>query len=391
MNDARPPSTGIAPRGRSAQPPRPTAAAHQRTMSQSDVNFRMGMGVGLDTHREGERTDSISPPDYSLNGVYGTAVPRPMDIGSWGSVPSLMPGSMGSFMQEDPLVDSPLTPAHTLPNLHPDESYRKQRRRECHNQVEKRRREHINAKIEELSQLLPPSYAQLDEAIADEEEEEEEPGVSPIKKKKGKRSASSAKAAKDAVQCKGRILTHSVQYIRDLKQFTDMQAARIQHLESLLGYRSQTPAWQNASAHYGQSDHQGVARAPELAPLAEHQLEVLRPSPEPESRPFDGNFYNPFMQENGLSGMEPSPAAMSTGSMNQNDYRRSSSFSGSFSIDGQGSGNKSSPMEDEVRGRQMARPERKESAAEIQSGMSTMDLDAMFGGVRREEDGGMRW
>lgn len=75
-----------------------------------------------------------------------------------------------------------MTPAHPLPSHHVDETDKKQRRRECHNQVEKRRREHINAKIEELSRLLPAVYGQLDEAIGEDEEEDEGMG-SPIKKK----------------------------------------------------------------------------------------------------------------------------------------------------------------------------------------------------------------
>jgi hypothetical protein len=75
-----------------------------------------------------------------------------------------------------------MTPAHRLPTLPTDETYKKQRRRECHNQVEKRRREHINAKIEELSQLLPANYSQIDEAIGEEDEEDDDI-ESPIKKK----------------------------------------------------------------------------------------------------------------------------------------------------------------------------------------------------------------
>jgi len=66
-----------------------------------------------------------------------------------------------------------------------DDTYKKQRRRECHNQVEKRRREHINAKIEELSQLLPPQYNDPEEAIDDEEEEELPSGNTSSKKKVG--------------------------------------------------------------------------------------------------------------------------------------------------------------------------------------------------------------
>jgi hypothetical protein len=196
FNDTRP-SVGPISRGRS----RPSMD-HQRTMSQSDVGFgRMDLGIGLDTHREDQ-----ADPEFG-NGAF-TALPRGMDLGSWASVPSLVPGSIGSYLQEE-VMDSPDTPAHPLASLQPGDTYKKQRRRECHNQVEKRRREHINTKIEELSQLLPPSYAQLDEGI-DDDEEVKDP-TSPIQKKKGKRSASKPK---DAVQCKGRILTHSVNYIQ---------------------------------------------------------------------------------------------------------------------------------------------------------------------------------
>ena len=61
-----------------------------------------------------------------------------------------------------------------------DETYERQRWRECHHQVEKRRREHIDAKIEELSRLLPTGYRQVDETF-DEEDDEEEGLASPIK------------------------------------------------------------------------------------------------------------------------------------------------------------------------------------------------------------------
>jgi hypothetical protein len=156
----------------------------------------------------------------------------------------------------------------------------------------------------------------------------------------------------------------------DLKQFTDLQAARIQHLESLLGYQQDAP-WQMDSTF--------DPSRPDL-PLAD--LEVMRPSPEPETRPL--GFYNPFSNDAALSAFGPSPATLSSGSVT-NDFRRSASLSGSGSI---GSG---SPMDDEMRGRQAARPDRRESAAEIRMGMSGMDLDAMFGGIRREGDGGIRW
>lgn len=108
---------------------------------------------------------------------------------------------------------SPVTPAQGMQALLGEES-RKQRRRECHNQVEKRRREHINAMIEELNKLLPAKFKMpLDGDVAVEDEEDEEAENTAAKKKKSKRAASSSKQ-KDAAQCKGRILSDSVQYIR---------------------------------------------------------------------------------------------------------------------------------------------------------------------------------
>ena len=54
-----------------------------------------------------------------------------------------------------------------MPTLPTVETIKRQRRRECHNMVEKRRREHINSKIEELNKLLPPAYS-ADEIVEDE-------------------------------------------------------------------------------------------------------------------------------------------------------------------------------------------------------------------------------
>lgn len=77
-----------------------------------------------------------------------------------------------------------MTPAQNIQSLIGDET-RKQRRRECHNQVEKRRREHINAMIEELNKLLPSKFKMpLEAEVAIEDEDEEEATAdSPIKKK----------------------------------------------------------------------------------------------------------------------------------------------------------------------------------------------------------------
>lgn len=106
MTDARPPSASQSSqsRGRSMHSARPVSGNnHLRTLSQSDMlSGRMGLGFGLDTHKEGERTDSVTPPELGMNGIYGISVPRPTagETASWdsaGSAPSLQPGSLGSY------------------------------------------------------------------------------------------------------------------------------------------------------------------------------------------------------------------------------------------------------------------------------------------------------
>ena len=94
MSDTRPNIN----RGRPPQP------HHPRTMSHNDgFSGRYGLGIGLDTPQEGERTDSISPPEF--NGTYGVSIPRHEAI-SWTSAPSLAPGSFGSYsMADEALMD----------------------------------------------------------------------------------------------------------------------------------------------------------------------------------------------------------------------------------------------------------------------------------------------
>ncbi|CAG8490326.1 1662_t:CDS:2 [Paraglomus brasilianum] len=76
---------------------------------------------------------------------------------------------------------------------------KKRRRRESHNAVERRRRDHINERIHELSTLLPETYA----------DNSNKPN-------------------------KGVILRKSVDYIRDLKQSLRDQSSRNQKLEELV-------------------------------------------------------------------------------------------------------------------------------------------------------------
>jgi hypothetical protein len=185
-----------------------------------------------------------------------------------------------------------------------------------------------------------------------------------------------------------------------------MQAVRIQQLEALLGYQAAQStaaplAWQPDAGTFNPFAKTAVPRGADLIPLQEHRLEVMRPSPEPETRPLIGAFYESFPASTGTTAFVPSPTNVSTGSASANDLRRSSSISTSISLDGRGSGNKPSPLDAQLftdedtrgRGRHMNRYNRKESDADIQLSMSSMDLDAMFGGGPRveEDSGGMRW
>ncbi|OCF58578.1 hypothetical protein L486_03065 [Kwoniella mangroviensis CBS 10435] len=432
MNDARPPPGSIQPRGRSALPGRAQSfsgpgSAQARATSQNGSGKPMGLGIGLDTHVEGEQTDSISPPDFGLNGSFGMSIPRTeIDTVSWGSgsVPSMLqPGSLGSFGEtlDDAIIDSPMTPAKPLQALS-DESYKKQRRRECHNQVEKRRREHINAKIEELSHLLPAMYnlPDNDEVLLDDEEEEGKPQIeSGKKKKKTKRAGSmNTKSQKDAVQCKGRILSHSVQYIRDLKHVTDVQAGRIAHLEAMLmsygvNPAIQPPAMSDAQSSLfwmgdGNSNSNTLNNQPNFDLSGTHNLEVMRPSPEPD-RPFSFDhinldartWANTMTNGNGhdtahdvLMSFEPSPNTASTSSVN-NLRRSSESVSSSASFDRENTEalDMHSPLSmnmsiSDMRGRQRERTVRKDSQAELQMSMSALLSGA---GGREGNDGGMRW
>ena len=101
-------------------------------------------------------------------------------------------------------------------------------------------------------------------------------------------------------------------------------------------------------------------------------LEVLRPSPEPERSAHD--WHEHF-------GLAPSPTILSSDSA----ARRSSSLSTSESVEQISPMNPSGPNKEDRRGRQNERSSRMDSAAGIQVSMSDMDLDAMFN-VRSEGD-----
>lgn len=165
----------------------------------------------------------------------------------------------------------------------------------------------------------------------------------------------------------------------DLKHITELQAARIQHLEALLastGMAQPSFSWPTGPA---MTPFNGIDGS-HLATLPEHQLEVMRPSPESAS-PLPTPWHTGRAD---LMAYEPSPHS----SASANDFRRSSSLSTSESIEGDlrhvglklSPGEHASPIMEEFTS---PHPARKLSDVELQMSMSGMDIDAMFG-ARRE-------
>lgn len=326
MNDVRPNMSAAGGRGRTTNMHPPRSMSFQQDVKPNMNSFAAQRHNSLSTTNE-----------YGFDQQYGISIPRNGDYtrSLWepGSAPSVLPNSMATFgASVDGALDSPVTPAQNIQQLLGDEG-RKQRRRECHNQVEKRRREHINAMIEELNKLLPQKFKMPLESEVIEDEEEEEMD-SPVKKRKNKRAASTSKAAKDAAQCKGRILSDSVQYIRDLQSVTEQQSNRIKYLESML---MSGPQW-----------------------TEEYPAELeMRTSPEGDNLvPLQSDWNSNMLV------FETSPTEASSG-----DVQRSTPHS---------SGSPGTDSKDAVVWGLMELTggnRRKDSAAEIQSSMSNMELE----------------
>lgn len=92
---------------------------------------------------------------------------------------------------------------------------RKRKRRESHNAVERRRRDNINDRIQELSTLIPENF--LNEPII---------GGSPSLGPMGSPPPSQTPGTKDGRPNKGTILIKSVEYIKKLQTVIDEQNQR---------------------------------------------------------------------------------------------------------------------------------------------------------------------
>ncbi len=276
-----------------------------------------------------------------------------------------------------------MTPAQSVQALLGDES-RKQRRRECHNQVEKRRREHINAMIEELNKLLPPRFKNpLDPDVAIEDDEDEEnPADSPVKKKV--RLGDGSKSDDEEVEAhrlyfqaaEGRCPVQGPHPVRqcpvhsvssgfgheepsanlfsDLQNITSSQSSRIKYLESMLSQGAMSGGPLDGSSHnaYGADS-----------------LEAMGASPEEPERLVSVNQagWGNFNSANMLV-FEPSPTDASSGPEAQRSTPLSSGSPETDSKDGVVWAGLMELAEE------TSRP-RKDSQAELQSSMSNMDLD----------------
>ncbi len=101
-----------------------------------------------------------------------------------------------------------LSPTPSLQAITDNAEARRSRRRLSHNEVERRRREVINEKIQELETLLPAPMVANAIAVRDAEggDEEDEHGITNGKKsraakKKGKKSTVPEKLCKGTVLC----------------------------------------------------------------------------------------------------------------------------------------------------------------------------------------------
>ncbi|OAD75014.1 helix-loop-helix DNA-binding domain-containing transcription factor [Phycomyces blakesleeanus NRRL 1555(-)] len=94
---------------------------------------------------------------------------------------------------------------------------KRRRRRESHNAVERRRRDNINERIQELSTLLPEHLL------------ESAPTSSNVMSTVNSQSGANGKAIN-----KGTILKLSVDHIKDLRDEVSMYKSRIQELEQLI-------------------------------------------------------------------------------------------------------------------------------------------------------------
>jgi len=130
---------------------------------------------------------------------------------------------------------------------------RRSRRRLSHNEVERRRREVINEKIQELETLLPPQMIANAIAVRDAEgggePEDEEGTVTTGKKgkpgkKKGKKTAMPEKL------CKGTVLCLTVELVKQMSAMIDASGCREQELQQTIQQlRLQMTSGSNTGIH----------------------------------------------------------------------------------------------------------------------------------------------
>ncbi|CAG8647374.1 3319_t:CDS:2, partial [Ambispora gerdemannii] len=162
----------------------PTKFFNNRTHNNSGFSNQYPVSMSLPVTLNQPGTEWFGTSLDQSSGFAAGAHPSSIQFPT-GDMPPIM---SGEFLQEDETAEK-----RALMNE------KRRKRRESHNAVERRRRDNINEKIQELSTLLPDLYND---------------------------SANKPN--------KGVILRKSVDYIRDLKKIVDQQGTRNQELEALV-------------------------------------------------------------------------------------------------------------------------------------------------------------
>ncbi|KAJ2964846.1 hypothetical protein NQZ79_g261 [Umbelopsis isabellina] len=175
----------------------------------------------------GTSIDSAASSSYS----FGLQTP-PIAAAAPIATPSYKSPALPKKVEEASQADEP-TPSHTVQKPAQKKYERRRRRRESHNAVERKRREHINDRIQELGSLLP-HYMLLDTPS------------SPTQSANGIVSTPNQDFSfANGKPSKATILSKSVEHIRDLQSDAKSYKTRIRELEDALRASNQREAQWN--------------------------------------------------------------------------------------------------------------------------------------------------
>ncbi|OZJ02610.1 hypothetical protein BZG36_04283 [Bifiguratus adelaidae] len=198
----------------------PSSKSHTRTQSQTSITSPTEMGVArnIPYHQPSASSPlaSGSPLSPGLRSPYGEMQRRGSGLRFTNN-----PGEEMQMLDNVSMGEGYDDEYSTQVNLQAVMEKRR-KRRESHNAVERRRRDNINEKIQELGELLPPDTS---------------PNIDP-KKPIASSPLSSTLSTSMAKANKGAILRRSVDHIKFLQQEVITYQSRVRELERLLeGFR----------------------------------------------------------------------------------------------------------------------------------------------------------